>query len=176
MRKMNLNDDIDILEEERIEQEYRRQQEAQERHRKQNTRDYYEHSDYSDYAGDYNYSRRNKRRNEHPSYNYSVQHDNYYNDSRPRRRPIWGGNRLRNRDNIPYNRRSDFAFRGNRGWNSSGWGRRTNREGSGQVIFYIILFIALAVLFKWVILKNAGMTTVATLIVIVVFMGHLRDK
>lgn len=49
-------------------------------------------------------------------------------------------------------------------------------SNSGQAVFYLLFFIALAVLFKWVILKNTGMTAVALFIIIIVVVGHLRDK
>lgn len=54
---------------------------------------------------------------------------------------------------------------------------RFRRSGqSSEVIFYIILFILVAVLFKYVILKSVGMTAVAAFVIILTVVGHIRDK
>lgn len=172
MRKMNLNDDIDILEEEQAQREYYEQQRAREYHDQRYNDTNYKRNRRNDYNQRGTNSR--KRNWDYDHYN-NPDRDGYYKGNYPRKHSVWG--RSYTRDNPNYvsgTHRRPFFRRNN--WDSSGWGRRTNREGSGQVIFYIILFIAVAVLFKWVILKNTGMTAVATLIVIVVFMGHLRDK
>ena len=47
---------------------------------------------------------------------------------------------------------------------------------SGQEVIYLLFFIVLAVLFRWIILKNTGMTAVALFVIIIVVVGHLRDK
>lgn len=65
------------------------------------------------------------------------------------------------------------SFSNKRRRNSSGG---INLKGSGDLLFYIILFMVIAVLFKWVILKNPGYTAVAMFVIIIVFVGHLRDK
>lgn len=76
-----------------------------------------------------------------------------------RRDPIWHRNLKENRrDRLHYKNYSE-------------------RNGdSKEVIFYILLFILVAVLFKYVILKNIGMTAVAVFIIILTVVGHLRDK
>lgn len=54
---------------------------------------------------------------------------------------------------------------------------RFSRSGqSSEIIFYVILFILVAVLFKYVILKSVGMTAVAAFVIILTVVGHIRDK
>lgn len=160
MRKLNVNDDP-VLEKENLlfedgnnESEY----------------------DYHDYEVNVKPDREIQRQ-QNSKYNLFEKDDDYRkyekidsdrHDSKSEYRGRWDyatakyRNRKAKKDINPFRRKSTNSYR--------------SPSSSGQVVFYLLFFIALAVLFKWVILKNTGMTAVALFIIIIVVVGHLRDE
>lgn len=162
MRKLNIENDpnieeLEYTEEKRIEEEKLFEEKEQQGQKKQQDRKEISTKRFAeDDVEEHYYSE--------PSFNPKEEETKKHSFDKPKREKKIQSINTRNK--------IKDAFRSNKSIRSS----YSSNGNSKKVLFYIILFILIAVLFKWVILKNAGYTAVAMFVIIIVFMGHLRDK